>query len=159
MRRDVRCRPQRSLRSELVSLALVAVAPAASVAVFPFPALRFGAAEGPGAVPARCAFVSLSEAGELAAMDAARGSWKANAEEVRRLRANLSLTDIPEEPFRPLVSISERARSPGCASLSCALPPLPPTVASPAPERLAREPSDAAKDVAPFSRREMLEFN
>lgn len=155
---NARPRSARPLSGELRSLALVLAAPALVAGVFPYSAVRFRAARTEPATAARCAFVTLTAADEEAAIEDARTSWKANAEGVRRMRADLSLAAIPDEPIRSVVTVEEREPCPPPRSLRSPLAPLPPTVAAPEPERLPPE-TRREKGAAAFSRREMLKLD
>lgn len=153
----VRAKPMRSVGRELVSLALMASVPVAIALVFPYEAMNFRAER--GVEPrAACAFVTLGEEEERAALASARTAWQVDSRSVRHLRVDLtSGDDLPPAPVRPVIA----ARPPrgACAASGAAYVPnaLPPTVAAPAPAVIAPDAAPPAAKPA-FSREELLKI-
>lgn len=154
---SVRPRPRRQLRHELYSLASVLAIPAAVAFVFPYEAVNFEPSADPARDEARCSFVELTEGDEAAAMSSARAAWKVGASVVRSLRADLSVAAMPEESAKPVMDVSERTRVAGAAAVGYDAPPMPRTMAAPAPKRI---PADAdAGDGRAFPRVELLDLD
>ena len=153
----VRAKPMRSVGRELVSLALMASVPVAIALVFPYEAMNFRAERG-GESRAACAFVTLGEEEERAALASARTAWQVDSRSVRRLRVDLSSGELPLAPVRPVLP-SRPQRGEGAASETTYVPnALPPTVAAPAPTVIA--PDTAAPAAKPaFSRDELLKID
>ena len=153
----VRAKPMRSVGRELFSLALMASVPVAIALVFPYEAMNFRAERG-GESRAACAFVTLGEEEERAALASARTAWQVDSRSVRRLRVDLSSGELPSAPVRPVLP-SRPQRGEGAASETTYVPnALPPTVAAPAPTVIA--PDTAAPAAKPaFSRDELLKID
>ena len=104
-------RPRRSMRSEFVQLALVALFAVSVACVFPYAALSpaVRGAESQPQARASCAIVRLTEEEESGALAAARSAWHVNAEGVKRLRIEL-FEDLPESFQGPVADIAARTR-------------------------------------------------
>ena len=87
----------RSIRQELISVAVVISAPAALIAVFPYGALGFKAIPPPTASKPSAAFVRLTAVEEAEALKAAKTSWQGDAASDRGMRAYLPLGELPED--------------------------------------------------------------
>jgi len=151
---SVRPRPRRQLRHELYSLASVLAIPAAISLVFPYEAVKFEPAGGAARHKARCSFVELTEGDEAAALASARAAWKVGASSVRSLRADLSVAAMPEESAMPVMDVSERTRAAPAGAVGYDAPPMPRTMAAPAPRRISAE--GGADDLSAFPRDEMM---
>lgn len=148
-------RPRRPLKNEVYSFALALVAPVALVCAFPYRAASLADARAERPAAASCAVVFLTEDEAVAAIEAARMSWRPGVEDVRRLQADLTLSTVPDEPFSPVVSVDGRERAPRPGPVRCLVPPLPPTAAAPAPAPLPRDGTRATEAPA-FPRSEFL---
>ena len=107
-------KPKRHLRNEIYSLALVMLAPLGIALIFPYESIGWRASEKADEISTQsakssCAFIRLGPNGEEAAVSATRSSMKTSAEGVvgGRIRANLSLSEIPEETG-DIADISDR---------------------------------------------------
>lgn len=144
----------RSVRSELLSAAVVLSAPAAIVAAFPYAALGFRAAQ-PPARPAMAAMVRLTPEAERAAERAARATWQLRGESLPG-RPELLAPELPESPLRSVLSVRERSRPPAPPDLDCGLRPFAPSRKAPPPEAVGSAP---APEPAAFPREELLKLN
>lgn len=151
-------KPKRQWRYELYSLAAVLAVPLAVLFVFPYEAVGFTAAADEPPRTASCAFVTLTEDEESAALSAARAAWKVSAEGVRRMRADLSVDAMPEEVPRAVMDVSERTRAARASSVAYDELPMPSTRAAGAPVRIAA-PAAGREDGLPFSRKELLNID
>jgi hypothetical protein len=150
----VRPKPRRQLRHELYSLASVLAIPAAISLVFPYEAVNFEPEECGSGGMARCAFVELTEGDEAAALASARAAWKVGASSVRNLWADLTVAAMPEETPSPVMDVSERTRVAPAAVVKYDVPPMPRTMAAPAPGRISA--GGGADGSSAFPRDEMM---
>ena len=151
-----RPRPLRSLRHEAISLLEVAVIPVAIAFVFPYEAVGFHADKRNQESGPSCAFVVLSEAEERVALAAARTSWQVGAKGVKGLRTDISSGELPPAPIR-LVMPTRPKRDEVFAPVEYMPNALPPSVAAPAPAKIA--PEAAAEQKKAFSREELLKID
>ena len=153
---NVVARPMRSIRHEALALVLMASVPVALALVFPYEALGFRPSRGAGASRATCAFVTLGEAEERAALAVARTAWQVDSKSVARLRLELSSGDLPPAPVRT-VDLCRPVRGESSATVPFEPDMLPPTFAAPSPRKI--EPDiDASADAPAFSRKELLKL-
>lgn len=153
----VQYRPKRHLRHEIYSLIAVLSAPFIIAFIFPYKAIGFHAAPDRPAEQARCAFVTLSDEETDAAIAAARSAIKTSSGSLARLRADLSLSSIPEESSLTVAEISQRTPFPPPSIVFFDDPLLPATRAAPPPEAIA--PSDAKTGKSPaFTRLHLLQL-
>ena len=96
-------RPRRSVRSELLFLAAMFSMPAALSALFPYSAVAFASRPEARRSDPSCAFVELSVEVETKAMDRVRAALSVRRDRVGGLKADLSLSTLPEEPARAIV--------------------------------------------------------
>ena len=152
----VRARPRRSLRHEIAGLAVLSAVPVALLLVFPYEAMSFRAAEGLRDVRPVCAFVTLGEEAEHAALAAARTSWQVDSRNVKRMRVDLSAGDLPAEPLRPVFNV--RPKRGGDAAMDAVYVPsaLPPTVGAPKAAVIPADADGPVKAQPAFPREEML---
>jgi len=136
----------------------MASVPVALALVFPYEAVVFRPSEAAVAPRAACAFVTLEESEEHAALAAARTAWQIDSKSVTRLRLDLSAGDLPPSPTGRVV-VRRRERGTSAAAVAEYVPnALPPSVAAPAPVVIA--PDSAAPDAKPaFSRAELLKID
>lgn len=152
-------KPRRPLRYEFYSLAAVMAVPLALALCFPYDAVRRASvAEIPPARPA-CVFVTLTPDEESDILAAARAAWKVSSAGVRRLRADLSLAELPDDAASAVADIADRRRYPHPPAVRFADSPLPPTLAAPPPERIAADPAVAEEDALAFPRKELLKID
>lgn len=152
----VRARPRRSLRHEIANLAELAIVPVALLLVFPYEAMSFRAEAGSSNVRPACAFVTLNEEEERAALAAARTSWQVDSKNVKRMRVDISSGDLPAEPLRPV--FSTRPPRGESAALDAVYVPnaLPPTLGAPKAEVIQADADGPVKSPPAFPREEML---
>ncbi len=151
-------RPRRLLRHELYSLASVLAIPIAFLVVFPTEAIAFRPSPDREAEPASCAFVTLSDDEIAQAVSDARAAWRVGTEGVRKLRVDLSVETMPEEPHSTVMSADEREPVPRATRLHYDAPPFPPTLAAPRPDRIAQE-RKSLDDALPFPRADLLKLD
>ena len=156
-RRKVRYR--KPLRQEIYFLLLVLSIPAAVVAMFPYGAIGFGASPVVSRLPASCSFTTLGPDEEAAALAAARSPRKGSHERVRSMYLNLSDPDLPEEGPMPVSDVSRRSRPRAPEMGRIAKPPLPATLAAPAPGRIEAGSGAGAEVHETFSREDMLKID
>lgn len=155
---NVHAGPMRSLRHEVFALALMASVPVALALVFPYEAVSFRPSGGSGAPRAVCAFVTLGEDEERAALAAARTAWQVDSKSVTGLRLDLTAGDLPPSPSGK-VAVRRRERGTSAAPAEFVPAMLPPTFAAPAPAAIGAE-GDAASEKAPaFSRDDLLKID
>ncbi|MBQ6914836.1 MAG: hypothetical protein IJQ65_03875 [Kiritimatiellae bacterium] len=147
-------------RSAFVSAVMVLLTIAAVVLVFPYGALTFRPRPDGPAQPAFAAFVALSPTEEAAAMKAAKSSWNAGAGAVRRMRAELFVSELPRGRDEPALEIADRAHSQTLPPLSPGLQPFMPSQAAPPPAKIEPDKADLKDESASaFSREELLRMN
>ena len=129
-------RPKRSVRHEIYSLAIVLIAPLLITCFFPYHALGWRASEHAAAPRTFCAFISLSEAESDAAIASARAAIRTAAERVNRVRADLTVADVPEAEIGETVAIDARAKPVAGGTVFAGEGPLPPSQAADFPARL-----------------------
>ena len=152
----VRARPRRSIRHEIANLMELAIVPVALLFVFPYEAVSFRAEEGLRDVRPVCAFVTLNEEDEHAALMAARASWQVDSKNVKRLRLDLSTDDMPPEPLGPV--FKTRPKRDESAALGSEYVPnaMPPTLGAPKAAVIPVGVDGPVKAPPVFSREEML---
>ena len=144
------------IRHEFAVMATVLALSAAVAMSFPYGAVRFKAAGADGRREAGAAFVVLTEAQERAALAAAKAAWQGDSG-VRRMHADLSVGELPEDVVRPVLGVRERPTfelKPADYSAGAFLP----SAAAKSPVRIAPEASAADKPSA-FSREELLKID
>ena len=152
-------KPKRHLRHEIYSLVLVLSTPLAVLSVLPYAALSIQPEKQESSSPPGrpfCSFVVLSDKQADAAVQAARSAIKTAREGISRMRANLSLSEIPEETG----CVSDPSERQGVAQITDVpydVLPLPESCAASQPFKI---PFDASSTNLPsaFSREEMLEI-
>ena len=152
-------RPRRPLRYEFYSLAAVLAVPLALAACFPYAALGLTPASDPEPCRAACAFVTLTPDEETDILAAARAAWKVSSAGVRRMRADLSLSELPEDSACAIADIEDRQRYPMPGGVRFVFSPLPSSLAAPPPEKIPADPAVAAEDLLAFPRKELLKID
>lgn len=153
--KKVAAKPMRSIRREVFALALMASVPVALALVFPYDALAFRPARDHGVPRATCAFVTLDEAEERAALAAARTAWQVDSKSVAGLGPDLSSGDLPPAPVRT-VELRRPVRGESAAAVPFEPDMLPPTFAAPAPRKIEQE---TYIDEPAFPREELLKID
>lgn len=150
-------RPKRHLLNEIYALVLVLTAPAGVALVFPYPAIGFkpDATRGMRTEQPLCAFISLSEEEADAAVMAARSSIKTALDGVSGIRADLSISSIPEENGAA-VDLAERQGFAATEDVPYGMQALPRSHAAPPPRRIRRASAPHAAPPPAFDREEML---
>ena len=142
-------RPRRSVRSELLFLAALFSMPAALSALFPYSAVAFASRPEARRSDPSCAFVELSEEVETKAMDRVRAALSVRRDRVGGLKADLSLSTLPEEPARAIVSESDMGVLAGPVAPGGDFVPYPPSMASAEPDKIEAAPPEAAAPAFP----------
>ncbi|MGN0855742.1 MAG: hypothetical protein ACI4R9_09530 [Kiritimatiellia bacterium] len=151
----VRPKPRKALRHEFYSLVAVMAVPLALIVSFPYAAIGFIPAAPTETPRAACAFVTLRPDEETDILAAARAAWKVSADRVRRMRADLSLAEIPDDTASALADIADRRRPPPAGPIRFDVLPLPPSCAAPPPAKIPADSADA-EGVPTFPRSELL---
>lgn len=130
--------------------------PVALALVFPFRYIGF-VYELPKESAPSCRYVELTEQQEDAAFETLRSAFSLRSERLRDLRADLSLSTLPEEPPRPILTPAERP--PLARPTACPYDPLvlPPSLAAEPLRDLPVEPEQTTKPA--FSRDELLKLD
>ncbi len=155
---SVAAKPLRRVRHEIFALSLVAAVPLAIVFAFPLDAFSFRARQKGDDVRPSCAFVTLTDEEERAALSTARTSWQVDARGVKHMRVDISTSDLPPAPVRPVIA----TRPPRRAAIEVPeyVPDaLPPTVAAPAAVQMKAEADASPSAKAAFSREELLKID
>ena len=148
----------RRIRHEAFVLALIAAVPLAIVSAFPLEAFSFRARTKGGEVRPSCAFVTLTDEEERAALSTARTSWQVDARGVKRMRVDISTSELPPAPVRPV--IAERPPRRAAIEIPEYVPgALPPTVAAPAAAQIKAEAGASSSAKPAFSREELLKID
>ena len=98
----------RKLRSELMSILTVLAVTVAVALTFPFGAVGFRPRPDRARPRSSAAFVVMSADEQATAMRAAKTSWQVDAGGVRRLRVDLSVGELPEDPAASSMDIGVR---------------------------------------------------
>lgn len=150
-------KPRRRLRSEFLALIPVLALPVAIAAVFPYAAIDFKCPpEVPGSAPS-CAFVALAPGCEAKALDVVRSAFSVKRDSFRDLRADLSLSTLPEEPAHAIVEAADVPPLPPPSPSPYDVVPYPPSLAAPQPE--AMEPAKPVPAPPAFMREELLKID
>ena len=145
----------KSVRSELVSMAVVLSVPAVVAVIFPYGALGFRAASSTRSEPKTCAFVTLTPEAEHQAFKVARTSFRRSERDVRRMHADLSADFPPETALRLDVSVPAAAGPAELPIVKCERVPYLPSAKARPPVRLP--PADKDPEL-PFPREKLLEI-
>lgn len=89
-------RPERPLRSELLSLLAVALVPLGIMSVFPYNAIHHSCNRLEKEQVPIVSFVFLTEEKEFEAVQRARSAWQTASAELKGLEIDLSLESLPE---------------------------------------------------------------
>lgn len=149
-------KPKRHIRHEVYSLLAVLAAPVVLAFVFPYSAIGFRSEAPKSAARPTCSFVTLSPDETDAAIAAARAAIKTSSTAIGRIRADLSLSAIPEEASIAVADISERHTVAPVGTIEYRAMLLPPTMAAPRPERIKAAAPPAPQPA--FSRSTLIEL-
>ena len=149
-------RPGRRLRNELIALVPVLMLPAALALVFPYRAIGHRYVPPRDSVPS-CQFVILSRADEAQAKTRLWPASSFRRAQARNLHADLSLSTLPEEPPKNLLTIADCPSFPPSAALPYDGLILPVSLAAEEPGRIA--PPPPRKEPLAFSREELLKLD
>lgn len=147
----------RSVRSEMLSGAIVLSIPVGISLAFPREALRFRALDADKRSPASVAFVRLSADEERVAMRVARTSWQGASGGSRVVWADLSSMALPDEPRHSVLSVGDRVKVSGMKPVMTELTPFLPSVKAPPPVKIAAD--DETIETRTFSRDELLKID
>lgn len=150
-------RPKRRIRHEVYSLLAVLAVPLAVAFVFPYQALSWKAQPDVSQSRAPCAFVHLSADERENAIAAARSAIRTTPDQMRSLRADLSMAAVPDEDLSAVSDVSARARLDYDRPERFQTPVFPSSFAAPPPVRLGRDAKPDAASSA-FTRNDMLKF-
>lgn len=149
-------RPRKRIRHELMSLVPLTALTAALVLAFPFK-LFTSERRAPHAtrhdVPS-CVYIELTAEEESRAMDAIRSAFATDAGGIRDLRADLSLSTIPERPTPVVLGFDDRKRPGELRAPALEILVLPKTYAAPEPGVIQAAEPPAARPA--FSKEELL---
>ena len=152
-------RPRRLLRHDLLSLLPLGVLLAALVSLFPFGIFKMKSetvAADRKRSAASCAFVELTPEMEMKAMEIVRSALSVGSTNIRDLRADLSLSTIPEQVLGAIMDIDERSVRVSIPAPVFDVLPLPASLAAPPPCKLPVLAPEAPKPT--FSKEEMLKL-
>ena len=147
----------RSWRSETLNFALVLSVPVGIASILPYGALSFRAQTPAETRAETAALVALSPEQEQLAIRAARTSSRGSEGDVRGLRADLSVDELPDDVRQPVLSISARTRPPQIPDVPRGLVPFLPSQRAPDPVRIKADGHDGSE--AAFPREELLQIN
>lgn len=155
---SVTAKPLKRVKHEIFALALVAAVPLAIIGAFPFDAFFSRPAPNGDEPSLTCAFVTLTEDEERAALSKARTSWQVNALGEKYMHVEIATSELPPAPVRPVVM--ERPPRHVIMAVPEYVPDvLPPTVAAPAAEKIKVEADTSSSNKAAFSREELLKID
>lgn len=146
------------IRLEFASVLTVLTVPAALSLVFPFGAIGFRPESRSDRTGASASFVTMSEEEQSQAMRSAKTSWQVNASGERKVRADLSVGELPEDPsLSSLEIVSGPTRSPRTV-VDSPLAAYPRSLAAPAVKRIPRE-AEAESRTSAFPKSELLKID
>ena len=139
----------------MLSLVPLAVLIAAVFFAFPYKVLRMKHVDVKFSKPC-CAYVELTGDQELEVMKKIHSAISTDVVGVRDLRADLSISTIPERPSETIVKIESRRSLGDVSRLELELSSVPSTFAAPEPVELA--PVEVQEGEKTFSKEEMLKL-
>lgn len=134
-------RPEKTIRSELVSLLAVALVPFGIMSVFPFRAVGYSCKDNVQPSKSFASIVFLSEEEEIEAIGRARSAWQTAELGVKGPEIDLSMEILPEIDTtavldNPIVHVRNRLSSASLGNVPLKLPSL----AAEAPEKVEIAP-------------------
>ncbi len=152
-------KPHRRWRNELLPLVAVGALIFSLVSIFPMKALQqVSSKSAADTFPASCAFITLTSEEESAALTLARAAWAVDAKGTRDLRLEMFAAPLLNEERQELLDRVEVRAERGKSAAVYAPTLVPPTLAAPAPTKLASA-ADDAKEAPTFSREDLLKLN
>lgn len=139
----------------MLSLVPLAVLTAALFFAFPYKVLSMKKSDVEFSLPC-CAYVELTGDQELEVMKKIHSAISTDVVGVRDLRADLSISTIPERPSETIVRIESRKSPADISRPEFELSSVPSTFAAPEPVELT--PSKEPEGVKTFSKEEMLKL-
>ena len=150
----------KGFRSIFVSFLATLLAIAAVALVYPYDAMSFRPQKDKDAKAVFAAFVTLSPAEKAAAMKAAKSSWNTESGVVRRMRAELFVSELPAGKDDPALEVYDRMSRHMPSIVEPGVSPFMPTRAAPPPKTISPEKGDQKDEsTMVFSREELLKMN
>lgn len=147
----------RSLLHEITTVTVVLSVSGATVGVLPFEALRFRPQPDAPLREPFAAFVELTDEEELVALGTAKASWQGNTRDIRSLRIDLSVGELPDDEATSVRDICEVPAPSALAPEPYGPPPYPASVAAPRTQPLGPQEEVTAEPA--FSRKELLKID
>ncbi len=152
-------KPRRLLRHDILSLLPLGILLAALILLFPFGIfeMKHQSVEFDEKYSrASCAFVELTAETEMKAMEVVRSALSVDSSSIRELRADLSLSTIPEQVLGAIMNFHERSVSISIPAPIFDFLPLPSSLAAPLPVQIPMQAPESQKPT--FSKEEMLKL-
>lgn len=152
----VTLKPRRRIRHEILSLVPLAVLIAVLFLMFPFSSIALkGLTDSvPSGIGTTCVLVELTADEEARAMEIIRSAFSTDAGSVRDLRADLSLSTIPEQAPSLVMDFDDRKRPRELTEPSLEIFLIPRSLAAPEPGVIQAAEPPAARPA--FSKEELL---
>ncbi len=148
----------KSVRSEMVALAIALALPASVALVLPYSAIWRAPAEPVRDAPPFAAFVTLTADEEAQAMRRAKSAGRSGEAADAQIRPDdLVLGSLPDDPPTPIGRIEDRVRPSGPRRVAPMPSPYLPTRAAAPPEPIASDPPSAR--TPSFSKEELLRLD
>lgn len=148
----------KNVRREIFSFGSAIILPLAMVAIFPYGSIGFKAS---GICPSSkpfAAFVTLTPQEEARATTMVKAAWQSDSGQLRHIRADLSVGELPEEVEGPVLEISAGDLRIPAMVRPVAAPPFPPSMQASAPEKLALGAAAPEVRTAAFPKEELLKI-
>jgi hypothetical protein len=149
----------RNVRQEIFSSLAAWALPMAVVLIFPYGAVSFKASQAPLQSQAFAAFVTLSDEDEQHAIAAVKAAWQGDAVGLRRIRAELSVGELPEEEPGAIMEVSPLSLEAPQNDIAVQVPVFPPSLRAAPPEKIAPPPATIPIASETFSRTELLKID
>ena len=143
---------------DLTSFLTVLTVTAAVALAFPYGAVGFRPAPDAGRPQASAAFVVMSADEQATAMRAAKTSWQVDAGGVRRLRVDLSVGELPEDPAASSMDIGVRPSRSAVPPTGYRPAAYPRSFAAPPAAALPKTAGETAREL-PFAKSELLKID
>ena len=148
----------KSVRREFFTFWTTIALPLAVIAVFPFGSIWFDAEDVSRPSRPFAAFVTLSKQEEARATAMVKAAWQSDSGQLRHIRADLSVGELPEEVEGPVLEISAGDLRIPAMVRPVAAPPFPPSMQASAPEKLALGAAAPEVRTAAFPKEELLKI-
>lgn len=143
---------------ELMSMLTVVAISVAVVLAFPFDAVGFRPRAVRAVQSASAAFVSMTAEEQAAAMQSARTAWQVDSVGVRRLRVDLSVGELPEDPSTTALKVGLKPVRSGLKPVGYEPCAYPRTQAAATAVPIAK-PKDEPETRPPFPREDLLKLD